>query len=83
LEYPGGIVGIRSVLHHAVGHDLTTLFAALNVRDGTVLGRCMAQHRHQEFVRFLNAIERHARRQAAPRHSRQLPAWHRIRVFAT
>jgi hypothetical protein len=37
---------------------VTTLFAALNVRDGTVLGRCMAQHRHQEFVRFLNAIER-------------------------
>ena len=29
---------------------MTTLFAALIVRDGTVLGRCMAQHRHQEFV---------------------------------
>ena len=26
------------------------------MRDGTVLGRCMAQHRHQEFVRFLNAV---------------------------
>ena len=35
----------------------TTLFAALNVLDGTVLGRCMQRHRHQEFIRFLNAIE--------------------------
>ena len=26
--------------------------------DGTVIGRCMARHRHQEFLRFLNAIER-------------------------
>jgi transposase len=35
----------------------TTLFAALNVLDGTVLGRCMQRHRHQEFIRFLNAVE--------------------------
>jgi hypothetical protein len=33
------------------------LFAALNVLDGRVIGRCMARHGHQEFVRFLNAIE--------------------------
>ena len=32
----------------------TTLFAALNVLDGTVLGRCMQCHRHQEFIRFLS-----------------------------
>ena len=36
----------------------TTLFAALDVLDGTVIGQCMARHRHQEFIRFLNAIER-------------------------
>src|SRR5918999_5063139 len=30
-------------------HGTTTLFAALNVLDGTVLGRCMQRHRHQEF----------------------------------
>jgi transposase len=36
----------------------TTLFAALNVLDGTVIGRNMQRHRHQEFIRFLNAIER-------------------------
>ena len=34
----------------------TTLFAALNVLDGTVIGRNMQHHRHQEFIRFLNAI---------------------------
>src|ERR1700716_1036684 len=35
----------------------TTLFAALDVLDGKVIGRCMQRHRHQEFIRFLNAIE--------------------------
>jgi transposase len=39
-------------------HGITTMFAAFNVLDGTVLGRCMQRHRHQEFIRFLNAIER-------------------------
>ena len=38
-------------------HGTTTLFAALNVLDGTVLGRCMQRHRHQEFIRFLNIVE--------------------------
>jgi transposase len=33
------------------------LFAALNVLDGTVIGRDMQRHRHQEFIRFLNTIE--------------------------
>jgi len=36
----------------------TTLFAALSVLDGTVIGRCMQRHRHSEFIRFLNAVER-------------------------
>jgi len=36
----------------------TTLFAALNVLDGSVIGRNMQRHRHQEFIRFLNAVER-------------------------
>jgi transposase len=38
--------------------SISTLFAALNVLDGTVLGRCMDKHRHQEFITFLNAVER-------------------------
>jgi transposase len=43
--------------HDYERHGTTTLFAALNVLDGTVLGRCMQRHRHQEFIRFLNTIE--------------------------
>ncbi len=43
--------------HDYVRHGTTTLFAALNVLDGTVIGRCMQRHRHQEFLRFLNAVE--------------------------
>ena len=35
-------------------HGTTTLFAALNVLDGTVIGRNMKRHRHQEFLRSLN-----------------------------
>ena len=33
------------------------MFAALNVLDGTVNGRCMQRHRHEEFIRFLNVTE--------------------------
>ncbi len=35
----------------------TTLFAALNMLDGTVIGQCMQQHRHQEWLRFLRQID--------------------------
>ena len=34
------------------------MFAALNVLDGRVTGQCMQRHRHQEFLRFLNRLER-------------------------
>lgn len=37
-------------------HGTTTLFAALNMLDGTVIGNCMPRHRHQEFIRFLQLI---------------------------
>ena len=47
-----------TMTHDYKRHGTTTLFAALNVLDGTVVGRCMARHRHQEFIRFLGAIER-------------------------
>jgi transposase len=46
-----------TMTHDYVRNGTTTLFAALNVLDGTVLGRCMQRHRHQEFLRFLNTIE--------------------------
>jgi len=47
-----------TMTHDYKRHGTTTLFAALNALDGTVFGRCMQRHRHQEFIRFLNAIER-------------------------
>ena len=46
-----------TMTHDYKRNGTTTLFAALNVLDGTVIGRCMQRHRHQEFIRFLNAIE--------------------------
>ena len=50
-----------TMTHDYKRHGTTTLFAALNVLDGAVLGRCMQKHTHQEFIRFLNAVEREVR----------------------
>jgi hypothetical protein len=47
-----------TMTHDYKRHGTTTLFAALNVLEGKVIGRCMQRHRHQEFIRFLNTIER-------------------------
>ena len=47
-----------NMTHDYKRHGTTTLFAALNVLDGTVIGQNMRRHRHQEFTRFLNRIER-------------------------
>ncbi len=49
-----------TMTHDYKRNGTTTLFASLNILDGTVIGRCMGQHRHQEFIRFLNAVERAA-----------------------
>ena len=47
---------IGTMTHDYKRNGTTTLFAALNVLDGTVIGRNMQRHRHQEFIRFLNVI---------------------------
>src|ERR1700704_48598 len=47
-----------TMTHDYKRHGTTTLFAALDVLEGRVIGRCIARHRHQEFIRFLNAVER-------------------------
>ena len=47
-----------TLTHDYKRHGTTTLFAALNVLTGEVSGRHMARHRHQEFIAFLNQIER-------------------------
>jgi hypothetical protein len=46
-----------TMAHDYVGNGATALLAALGVLEGTVIGRCMQRHRHQGFIRFLNAIE--------------------------
>ena len=46
-----------TLTHDYKRHGTTTLFAALNVLDGSVTGQNMQRHRRQEFIRFLNAIE--------------------------
>jgi transposase len=46
-----------TMTHDYKRNGTTTLFAALNVLDGTVIGRNMQRHRHQELIRFLNTVE--------------------------
>ena len=48
----------QTMTHDDKRYGTTTLFAALSVLDRTVIGRCMQRHRHSEFIRFLNAVER-------------------------
>lgn len=43
--------------HDYKRHGTTTLFAALSMLDGKVIGDCMPRHRHQEFIRFLKRID--------------------------
>lgn len=43
--------------HDYERHGTTTLFAALNILEGTIIADCHPRHRHQEFLRFLERIE--------------------------
>jgi transposase len=46
-----------TMTHDYKRHGTTTLFAALSLLDGRVIGDCMPRHRHQEFIRFLKQID--------------------------
>ena len=46
-----------TMTHDYKRHGTTTLFAALNVLEGTVIGSCLARHRPQEFRKFLNLLD--------------------------
>ena len=46
-----------TMTHDYKRHGTTTLFAALSMLDGKVIGDCMQRHRHQEFIRFLKKID--------------------------
>jgi transposase len=47
-----------TMTHDYKRNGTTTLFAALDVLKGVVIGRCMPRHRHQEFLKFLRAIDK-------------------------
>src|SRR5664279_4589008 len=48
----------QTMTHDYKRHGTTTLFAALNVLTGQVIGSCLPRHRHEEFLKFLNTIDR-------------------------
>lgn len=47
-----------TMTHDYKRNGTTTLFAALNMLDGSVIGECMEKHRAKEFIKFLNIIDR-------------------------
>ncbi len=46
-----------TMTHDYKRNGTTTLFAALNVLEGTVIGHCVPRHRHQEFLQFLRRLD--------------------------
>lgn len=63
LDRTQPILPLRPGIPERQTHDYkrngtTTLFAAMNVLDGTIIGQCKKRHRHQEFIKFLNYIDR-------------------------
>ena len=53
--YPGRC---GTMTHDYKRNGTTTLFAAIELADGRLIGTCMPRHRHQEWIRFLNLIDR-------------------------
>jgi len=47
-----------TMTHDYKRHGTTTLFAALSMLDGSVVGQCLPRHRHQEFLKFLRTLDR-------------------------
>jgi len=73
-----------TMTHDYKRNGTTTLFAALDILDGKVIGQCMQRHRHQEFIRFLNTINRETRKELdvhlivdnyAPHKHEKVKAW--------
>lgn len=48
-----------TMTHDYQRNGTTTLFAALDVLTGTVIGQCLPRHRHEEFLTFLRTVDRH------------------------
>jgi len=47
-----------TMTHDYKRHGTTTLFAALNVLTGVVIGQCLPRHRHEEFLKFLRRVDK-------------------------
>ena len=47
-----------TMTHDYKRHGTVSLYAALNVLEGSVVGQCLPRHRHQEFLRFLRQLDR-------------------------
>ena len=54
---PLGLGYVEGYTHDSIRHGTTTLFAALDMATGKVLGRCTKRHRHQEFLAFLRLVD--------------------------
>lgn len=54
---PMGVGYVEGVTHDYLRHGTTTLFAALNVSTGEVIGQCKQRHRHTEYLDFLRHID--------------------------
>lgn len=54
---PMGLGYADGITHDYVRHGTTTLFAALDLTHGEVIGQCKARHRHQEFISFLDHVD--------------------------
>ena len=54
---PMGLGYVEGVTHNYWRHGTSTLFAALEVLQGKVVGQCHQRHRHQEFLKFLRTLD--------------------------
>ena len=54
---PMGLGYVEGVTHDYERHGTTTLFAALDVAQGTVIAKCKRRHRHQEYLSFLKHVD--------------------------
>lgn len=54
-------MGLRrcgTMTHDYKRNGTSTLFAALDVASGKIIGQCLKKHRHQEFLKFLNTVDK-------------------------
>jgi len=54
-----------TMTHDYKRHGTTTLFAALDVHEGTVIGECLPKHRNDEFLSFLKKLDRQTEKDLA------------------